>query len=147
MHLQIDGYFIEQFEIAERAIQFSSKDWQEIDDLFRSVIETNAQRVRRHDLKIQHFANRMHHIPILFQRLDWGRPAPSMQQSPCREQFRLMQFRPRFNKTPLPPWNLARQEIDRVDSKDCHVVLIVGVEMGTLCGAPGSENIRIMIHG
>jgi hypothetical protein len=49
--LRIDRHLVEQFEIAQGAIQFAGENRSEIDRLFGIVVETNTECVRSNELK------------------------------------------------------------------------------------------------
>jgi len=55
-----------------------------------------------------------------------------MEQFPVGEQLRLVQFSPGFYQSPLPLWKPARDQFDRIDAENSHVVLIPGVKMSDM---------------
>lgn len=61
----VDEDLVEQLLVKERTIQFTSKDWSQVDDLFRVVGELDAQCVRSHDFNSSNLINRMIHAGIL----------------------------------------------------------------------------------
>ncbi len=53
-----------------------------------------------------------------------------MQSLQIRQQFILMQFGSGFNQTLLAPWQGTGNQLHRVDAKNPHFILIIGVKVG-----------------
>ena len=51
MGIRIDSDLIEQFQVAQRAVQFAGKHRLKVDGLLGSVLKTDTKRVRRYDFE------------------------------------------------------------------------------------------------
>ena len=60
-----------------------------------------------------------------------------MEEFPVGQQFSLMQFSPGFHQSSLPLWKFARDQFDRIDTENSHVVLIPRVKMRDVMWRPG----------
>ena len=65
MRFRIDSDPIEQRLIPKRSVQFSPQNRLKIDDLFRSVVKDDAQRIRSDNLETHDAANRVCHRQTL----------------------------------------------------------------------------------
>jgi len=89
LNLGINPHLVEQFEIAQRAVQFARKNRPEIDGLLRVVVKTNTKRVRRDDVEGPDSINWMTHNH-LFQWLDGCWSLSFLQPLPIGSQLSLM---------------------------------------------------------
>lgn len=68
-----------------------------------------------------------------------------MQEIPVVLQFHPVDLRPRLDEPLLCLWQASSQALNRVDSEDGRVVLVVGVEMRSMVRRQLRRNIRITI--
>lgn len=88
LHLGIDPHLVEQFELAQRALQFARENRPKVDCLFSVVVKTNTEGVWSDYLEAPDSINRMTHNH-LFQWLNGCWPLPFLRPLPIGSQLLL----------------------------------------------------------
>ena len=62
-----------------------------------------------------------------------------LQTEPIREQFLLMEFRPRLDQPPLSSRKASSDQLHRVEANHGHIVLVLRVEVGQVMRNAGLD--------
>jgi hypothetical protein len=100
----INANLVENGAIPQGSKKFAGQDRQKVNGPLGTVIESDRESVRTNDLKRFDAIDRMGHLDfVLVEWLDGQRPAAGLESQPVRQQFVVMQFRPGFHQSSLPP--------------------------------------------
>jgi hypothetical protein len=138
MHFWINGHLIEQRQFRQGLKELARQHGPKVNQLFCPVVEAYPQLERPNDLKPLHAKNWVLHLVSLQRSYGEWRLA-CLQTEPIREQFLLMQFRPRLNQPALPSREASSDQLHRFQAHHGHVVLVIRVEVGQVMRTAGLD--------
>jgi hypothetical protein len=123
--------FLPQPQFRQGLEQLARQHGPKVNELFCPVVETHAKLERPNDLKSLHAKYGVGHLVLLHRCYGEWRLA-CLQTRPIREQFLLMEFRPRLNEPTLPSRQASSDPHHRFQANHGHVVLVIRMEVGQM---------------
>ena len=124
---------LEQFPIAQWAVQLSPQNWPEIYGLLHLIVEPHAQGYtvqRSETIRPDKSCDSASSLPTPMAVSGAG--FDLLVTVASRPSFLLVQFGPGFDESPLASGKRTRHCLDWIDAVDRYVILIVSVEMRTV---------------
>ena len=113
MNLPVEGDLSKNRRVAQRAVKLALEKPLEINGAGQTIVEAQAQRVRRDALDGGNAVKGMIHGATLLQRRDWARLAALLQKVPIGKQLFLVELRPSLDEPLLALRDKANDEMEK----------------------------------